>query len=147
MAGFICYRSGIDRRSVGLFIRNLSLCSRLLAEKKSPEKPTAFDDNPSKQYTSNWQSPYKGKIYDKKPFKVHCEKGKAYNWCACGLSKSQPFCDGSHNGPLMRSILRPVLFIAPEDKDYWFCNCKRTSHRPLCDGTHKNPDIQAAIKY
>ena len=24
------------------------------------------------------------------------EKGKDYYWCACGLSKSQPFCDGSH---------------------------------------------------
>nr|WP_240538596.1 CDGSH iron-sulfur domain-containing protein [Rhodoferax sp. PAMC 29310] len=24
------------------------------------------------------------------------EQGKDYYWCACGLSKSQPFCDGSH---------------------------------------------------
>ena len=24
------------------------------------------------------------------------KKGKKYYWCSCGLSKSQPFCDGSH---------------------------------------------------
>ncbi|MEH6635383.1 MAG: CDGSH iron-sulfur domain-containing protein, partial [Halioglobus sp.] len=30
------------------------------------------------------------------PFGVDVEAGKAYFWCACGLSASQPFCDGSH---------------------------------------------------
>ena len=28
---------------------------------------------------------------------VEVEKGKSYYWCACGQSKKQPFCDGSHN--------------------------------------------------
>ena len=28
---------------------------------------------------------------------VEVEKGKSYYWCACGKSKNQPFCDGSHN--------------------------------------------------
>lgn len=31
----------------------------------------------------------KGKVYDKKPFKFLCEKGKTYMWCACGHSKTQ----------------------------------------------------------
>ena len=35
-------------------------------------------------------------IARKSPFKVKVEKGKTYFWCACGLSKAQPFCDGSH---------------------------------------------------
>ena len=30
------------------------------------------------------------------PFGVEVEAGKAYFWCACGLSATQPFCDGSH---------------------------------------------------
>jgi len=30
-----------------------------------------------------------GKIYDKKPFKFFCEKGKEYFWCACGNSHTQ----------------------------------------------------------
>ena len=31
------------------------------------------------------------------PIAVEVEKYKSYYWCACGLSKKQPFCDGSHN--------------------------------------------------
>ena len=34
----------------------------------------------------------------KNPYKVKVEKGKTYSWCSCGLSKKQPFCDGSHKG-------------------------------------------------
>ena len=30
------------------------------------------------------------------PYKVRVDKGKAYFWCACGLSEKQPFCDGKH---------------------------------------------------
>ena len=29
------------------------------------------------------------------PFAVMVEQRKDY-WCACGQSKNQPFCDGSH---------------------------------------------------
>ena len=32
----------------------------------------------------------------KSPVKVTLEVGKDYWWCACGMSKNQPFCDGSH---------------------------------------------------
>jgi CDGSH-type Zn-finger protein len=31
---------------------------------------------------------------------VAVEQGKDYWWCACGLSKAQPVCDGSHNKPV-----------------------------------------------
>ena len=30
------------------------------------------------------------------PIPVEVEAGKDYWWCSCGLSKNQPFCDGSH---------------------------------------------------
>lgn len=33
----------------------------------------------------------------KGPQEVKCEEGKSKWVCMCGLSKSQPFCDGSHN--------------------------------------------------
>jgi CDGSH-type Zn-finger protein len=57
----------------------------------------------------------------------------AYWWCACGLSKSQPFCDGSHKG----SSFTPVEYKAAETTKAFFCACKRSAKKPLCDGTHK----------
>jgi CDGSH iron-sulfur domain-containing protein 3 len=30
------------------------------------------------------------------PIAVEVDAGKSYWWCACGLSMTQPFCDGSH---------------------------------------------------
>ena len=37
-------------------------------------------------------------IAQKAPFPVQVEAGRSYWWCACGRSKTQPFCDGSHKG-------------------------------------------------
>ena len=36
-------------------------------------------------------------IAQKSPFGVDVVEGKSYWWCACGLSKEQPFCDGTHS--------------------------------------------------
>ena len=69
------------------------------------------------------------------PFAVAVEQGKDYWWCACGLSKAQPFCDGSHkSGPFT-----PVQYTATESKTVYFCGCKATGTVPLCDGSHKKP--------
>ncbi len=67
------------------------------------------------------------------PIKVDVEAGKSYWWCACGRSKSQPFCDGSHKG----STFSPVEFKPEASAPAWFCACKRSSKKPMCDGTHK----------
>ena len=67
------------------------------------------------------------------PFAVQVEAGKMYLWCACGRSKTQPFCDSSHMG----SEFRPVAFEAKESKVLYFCGCKNTGTKPFCDGTHK----------
>jgi len=34
-------------------------------------------------------------IFQRFPFVQDAQPG-TYYWCACGRSKSQPFCDGSH---------------------------------------------------
>ena len=71
-------------------------------------------------------------IAQKAPFKVDVVAGKAYFWCACGQSKNQPFCDGSHKG----SEFTPLPYKSEATKQVWFCGCKHTKNRPLCDGTH-----------
>ena len=67
------------------------------------------------------------------PIGIAVEAGKDYWWCACGKSKNQPFCDGSHKG----SSFSPVQWMAPESKQAWFCACKQTATQPLCSGAHK----------
>ena len=69
----------------------------------------------------------------RKSIHVKVEAGKTYWWCACGRSKSQPFCDGSHKG----TGFSPREFKAEKTEEVWFCTCKRTANAPLCDGSHK----------
>lgn len=68
----------------------------------------------------------------KGPCAFAAEAGREYWWCACGRSKSQPLCDGSHRG----SGLTPIRFTAAEDEQVWLCGCKATGGRPFCDGSH-----------
>ena len=68
-----------------------------------------------------------------KPIRVNVEAGKSYWWCACGLSKRQPFCDGSHKV----TSFTPVEFKPTTSEKIWFCACKRSAKKPMCDGSHK----------
>jgi CDGSH-type Zn-finger protein len=67
------------------------------------------------------------------PLGVDVEAGKSYWWCACGRSKSQPFCDGSHKA----TEFTPVKFSMSEAQKVWLCGCKRSAGKPFCDGSHK----------
>ncbi len=71
-------------------------------------------------------------IPQKAPYGVDLEPG-TYWWCACGKSKNQPFCDGSHSG----TEFTPVKLEITETGKYWLCGCKHSSDKPFCDGTHK----------
>lgn len=71
-------------------------------------------------------------IAQKGPYMIQVEAGKDYWWCACGRSKNQPFCDGSHKG----SEFSPFQWKASESNAVYFCGCKHGAKRPLCDGTH-----------
>lgn len=71
-------------------------------------------------------------VAQKSPYAVKVEKGKEYYWCACGRSKNQPFCDGSHKG----TEFTPVAFTADETKEVHLCGCKHTKTAPFCDGSH-----------
>ena len=71
-------------------------------------------------------------IAQKAPYPVEVQAGKSYWWCACGLSKKQPFCDGSHKD----TGFTPVKYEAAETRTVHFCACKATAKAPLCDGSH-----------
>ena len=72
------------------------------------------------------------KIAGKQPIPVEVVAGKTYWWCACGQSKKQPFCDGSHKG----TAFEPQGWTAEKTGKAFFCACKQTGKSPLCDGTH-----------
>ncbi|MEJ2309001.1 MAG: CDGSH iron-sulfur domain-containing protein [Gammaproteobacteria bacterium] len=71
-------------------------------------------------------------IAQKAPYATDVEQGKTYYWCACGRSKNQPFCDGSHQG----TGIEPVAFTAEKSEKAWLCGCKKSGTPPFCDGTH-----------
>lgn len=72
-------------------------------------------------------------IADNKPKQVTLNKDEEYNFCACGQSKNQPFCDGSHIG----TSFKPQAFTAEQDGEAHLCACKHTANAPYCDGSHK----------
>lgn len=72
----------------------------------------------------------------KKPYAKELEAGKTYYWCACGLSKNQPFCDGSHK----ETDITPIAYKAEKKEIRFFCGCKRSGKAPFCDGSHNQPD-------
>jgi len=69
----------------------------------------------------------------KSPYAVELKPGE-YHWCACGRSKNQPFCDGSHKG----TGLVPRKFTVAQQETKYLCGCKSTKNAPFCDGTHKS---------
>ncbi|WP_410499409.1 CDGSH iron-sulfur domain-containing protein [Chitinibacter sp. S2-10] len=75
-------------------------------------------------------------IAQKAPYEVEVEAGKTYFWCACGHSKTQPFCDGSHR----HTHMTPIKFVAEESETVYLCGCKHSESKPFCDGTHAHLD-------
>ncbi|HTX66401.1 MAG TPA: CDGSH iron-sulfur domain-containing protein [Opitutaceae bacterium] len=70
-------------------------------------------------------------IAQKSPFVKDMPAG-TYFWCACGRSKGQPFCDGSHKG----TGFAPKKTVLTEAKTVAWCGCKHSKNAPFCDGTH-----------
>lgn len=62
-------------------------------------------------------------------------QGETKLWCTCGLSKRQPWCDGSHKG----TGFQPLKWTVDKTQSlYQICACKYTESPPYCDGTHTN---------
>jgi CDGSH-type Zn-finger protein len=71
-------------------------------------------------------------IAQKAPYPQELEPG-TYWWCACGKSRNQPFCDGSHKD----SGFSPVKLEISKKTKVWLCGCKHSADKPFCDGSHK----------
>ncbi|KAK3606672.1 hypothetical protein CHS0354_029582 [Potamilus streckersoni] len=62
-------------------------------------------------------------------------KGDIKYWCTCGLSKTQPWCDGSHKG----TGFKPLKWtVSKSQTRFQICACKYTKDPPYCDATHTN---------
>ena len=72
-------------------------------------------------------------IAAKEPGVIELDSG-TYYWCACGRSKNQPFCDGSHEG----TDFEPTAFDITEKQSVALCQCKHTKNPPFCDGAHES---------
>jgi len=70
-------------------------------------------------------------IAQKSPYNLELVPG-TYWWCACGRSRTQPFCDGSHKG----TSFTPVKLEIAQTTQVALCGCKRSHNRPFCDGSH-----------
>jgi CDGSH-type Zn-finger protein len=64
------------------------------------------------------------------PYAVWVEEGREYLWCSCGLSATQPWCDGAHEG----TGFEPIAFLAPITAEFYMCGCKRSDNKPYCFG-------------
>lgn len=71
------------------------------------------------------------KIAARTPYVLDAQPG-TYAWCACGLSKKQPFCDGSHAG----TGLVPKIEVVTVARKIAWCGCKQSCTKPFCDGSH-----------
>ncbi|HAN76445.1 MAG TPA: hypothetical protein DCQ31_01070 [Bacteroidales bacterium] len=70
-------------------------------------------------------------IIDKKPVLETVQPG-TYFWCACGNTKRNPYCDGSHK----TTDFTPVKVEFKTVTKVAWCSCKFTGTPPKCDGTH-----------
>jgi CDGSH-type Zn-finger protein len=73
-------------------------------------------------------------IAQKAPYPTEVKEGETYYWCACGRSKNQPYCDGSHEG----TGIEPTPFTAEKTETVYLCGCKQSNNSPFCDGSHND---------
>ena len=73
-----------------------------------------------------------------RPYRARVTAGETIFWCACGRSKNQPYCDGSHKG----TAHRPLRYEVSADLTVALCGCKATRQPPFCDGSHAKKGFQ-----
>ena len=72
-------------------------------------------------------------IAQKGPYRLELLATYRYAWCACGMSKMQPFCDGSHTGS--KAGIKPIVWVQDRDATVLLCGCKRSGRAPISKST------------
>lgn len=116
---------------IGSAVLTQKLRANLHRRKSQARGKAAVLDQTSQEEDNIMDTPI---IAQKAPFPVEVKEGKAYFWCACGKSQTQPFCDGSHKG----GAFSPIPYKASKDETLFFCGCKHSQAKPFCDGSHKS---------
>ena len=78
------------------------------------------------------KNPDKPVIVQKASLKMVMEPG-TYWYCACGRSKNQPFCDGSHK---VTNITPKKVVIEKTQLVSW-CMCRHSEKGHICDNKHR----------
>jgi CDGSH iron-sulfur domain-containing protein 3 len=116
---------------------HLSTWIRMMQDSVSDKRHRLVQD------TASYNIKTRAKVAKRGPYGVRLEEGKTYYYCTCGMSKNQPFCDGSHNVFNINNgtNFEPLVFTAAETKTVWLCGCKQSNNLPFCDGTHSSLPI------
>ena len=72
------------------------------------------------------------------PYIIKETKGTRRFWCACGESKNQPYCDGTHSK--IETKATPISVTIEKDAKIAWCGCRKSKNVPYCDGTHAHLD-------
>jgi len=79
---------------------------------------------------------YQQSYVKNEPLQIELEAGK-HLYCVCGMSKNNPFCNGSHHG----TTNKPILFELKKKRKVSICTCKMTKTPPYCDMSHEAMDM------
>ncbi|MCX7746726.1 MAG: CDGSH iron-sulfur domain-containing protein [Clostridia bacterium] len=67
-----------------------------------------------------------------KPYILHEEPGTK-RYCACGKTKTAPYCDESHRC----TDIYPIETYIEIPKTVAICGCGKSKNLPYCDGSHE----------
>jgi len=73
------------------------------------------------------------KIRGFKSLRLITEPGN-YMYCACGRTKKNPFCDGSHR---KETDIKPIPVTIDFKYEVRWCDCRHSKNLPFCDHSHR----------
>ncbi len=79
------------------------------------------------------EKPSEPRIRGLKSLRILMEPGE-YKYCACGRTKTNPFCDGSHRED---TEFKPIPVSIKFKYEVKWCDCRHSKKLPFCDNSHR----------